>query len=68
MLALVGTPEQVVDVFGGYYDLGIGHFLIRDFDPLIDAIVSHDEERAARDDRRYTCKGCVESRYAVIIR
>jgi hypothetical protein len=23
---------------GDYYDLGIGHFLIRGFDPLIDAI------------------------------
>ena len=36
--ALVGTPEQVAEVFGDYYDLGIGHFLIRGFDPLIDAI------------------------------
>jgi alkanesulfonate monooxygenase len=36
--ALVGTPEQVADVFGDYYDLGISHFLIRGFDPLIDAI------------------------------
>jgi hypothetical protein len=25
-------------VFGDYYDLGISHFLIRGFDPLIDAI------------------------------
>jgi alkanesulfonate monooxygenase len=36
--ALVGTPEQVTEVFGDYYDLGISHFLIRGFDPLIDAI------------------------------
>ena len=36
--ALVGTPEQVADVFGDYYDLGISHFLIRGFDPLVDAI------------------------------
>src|ERR1700761_3778706 len=36
--ALVGTPQQVADVFGDYYDLGVSHFLIRGFDPLIDAI------------------------------
>ncbi|MBR1300271.1 LLM class flavin-dependent oxidoreductase [Bradyrhizobium sp. AUGA SZCCT0042] len=36
--APVGTPEQVAEVFGDYYDLGISHFLIRGFDPLIDAI------------------------------
>jgi alkanesulfonate monooxygenase len=36
--ALVGTPEQVAEVFGDYYDLGISRFLIRGFDPLIDAI------------------------------
>jgi len=36
--ALVGTPEQVADVFGDYHDLGISHFLIRGFDPLIDTI------------------------------
>ena len=36
--ALVGTPEQVAEVFGDYYDLGISHFLIRGFDPLVDAI------------------------------
>jgi alkanesulfonate monooxygenase len=36
--ALVGTPEQVAEVFGDYYDLGITHFLVRGFDPLIDAI------------------------------
>src|SRR3979409_1871430 len=35
---LVGTPEQVAEVFGDYYDLGVSHFLIRGFDPLIDAI------------------------------
>jgi alkanesulfonate monooxygenase len=36
--ALVGTPEQVAEVFGDYYDLGVSHFLIRGFDPLPDAI------------------------------
>jgi alkanesulfonate monooxygenase len=36
--ALVGTPGQVAEVFGDYYDLGVSHFLIRGFDPLIDAI------------------------------
>src|ERR1700739_4754878 len=36
--APVGTPEQVAEVFGDYYDLGISHFLIRGFDPLIDTI------------------------------
>ncbi|WP_407165768.1 LLM class flavin-dependent oxidoreductase [Bradyrhizobium sp. ORS 111] len=36
--ALVGTPEQVAEVFGDYYDLGINHFLIRGFNPLVDAI------------------------------
>lgn len=34
----MGTPKQVAEVFGDYYDLGISHFLIRGFDPLIDAI------------------------------
>src|SRR6201984_2368168 len=33
--ALVGTPEQVADVFGDYHDLGVSHFLIRGFAPLI---------------------------------
>jgi len=36
--ALVGTPEQVAEVFADYYDLGVSRFLIRGFDPLIDAI------------------------------
>jgi alkanesulfonate monooxygenase len=36
--ALVGTAEQVAEAFGDYYDLGISHFLIRGFDPLIDTI------------------------------
>jgi alkanesulfonate monooxygenase len=36
--ALVGTAEQVAEVFADYYDLGVSHFLIRGFDPLIDAI------------------------------
>jgi len=36
--ALVGTPAQVAEVFGDYCDLGVSHFLIRGFDPLIDAI------------------------------
>src|SRR3981081_2383576 len=36
--ALVGTPAQVAEVFGDYFDLGVSHFLIRGFDPLIDAV------------------------------
>ena len=36
--ALVGTPEQVADALLKYYDLGITTFLIRGFDPLLDAI------------------------------
>lgn len=36
--SLVGTPEQVADALLRYYDLGITTFLIRGFDPLIDAI------------------------------
>ena len=36
--ALVGTPAQVADALLDYYDLGIRTFLIRGFDPLIDAI------------------------------
>lgn len=36
--ALVGTPEQVAEVLGDYYDLGVSHFLIRGFDPLPDVI------------------------------
>ncbi len=36
--SLVGTPEQVADAMLDYYDLGVGTFLIRGFDPLEDAI------------------------------
>lgn len=36
--SLVGTPEQVADALLKYYDLGIPTFLIRGFDPLVDAI------------------------------
>lgn len=36
--SLVGTPQQVAEAFGDYYDLGVDTFLIRGFDPLIDAI------------------------------
>lgn len=36
--ALVGTPEQVSEAMLDYYDLGISTFLIRGFDPLVDAI------------------------------
>lgn len=35
---LVGTPDQVADALLDYYDLGITTFLIRGFDPLVDAI------------------------------
>lgn len=36
--ALVGTPEQVADALLDYWDLGVGTFLIRGFDPLEDAL------------------------------
>jgi alkanesulfonate monooxygenase len=36
--ALVGTPEQVADALLAYYDLGIETFLLRGFDPLVDAV------------------------------
>jgi len=35
---LVGTPDQVAEALLDYYDLGITTFLIRGFDPLVDAI------------------------------
>jgi alkanesulfonate monooxygenase len=35
--ALVGTPEQVADALLAYYDLGVTTFLIRGFDPIVDA-------------------------------
>ncbi|WP_159997136.1 LLM class flavin-dependent oxidoreductase [Roseomonas sp. 18066] len=36
--ALVGTPDQVAESLLDYHDLGISTFLIRGFDPLVDAI------------------------------
>ena len=36
--ALVGTPAQVAEVFADYYDLGVSRFLIRGFDPIVDAL------------------------------
>lgn len=35
---LVGTPDQVADAILGYYELGVGTFLVRGFDPVLDAI------------------------------
>jgi alkanesulfonate monooxygenase len=35
---LVGTPDQVADAMLDYVDLGISTFLIRGFDPLVDAV------------------------------
>ncbi len=35
---LVGTPDQVAEAMMDYYELGITTFLIRGFDPLVDAI------------------------------
>jgi alkanesulfonate monooxygenase len=35
---LVGTPDQVAEAMLDYYNLGISTFLIRGFDPLVDAI------------------------------
>jgi alkanesulfonate monooxygenase len=36
--SLVGTPLQVAEALGEYYDLGVTTFLIRGFDPLDDNI------------------------------
>ena len=36
--SLVGTPDQVADAMLDYYDLGVRTFLIRGFDPMIDAV------------------------------
>ena len=36
--ALVGTPDQVAEGLLDYWNLGVQKFLIRGFDPLIDAI------------------------------
>ena len=35
---LVGTPDQVADALADYHALGISSFLLRGFDPLVDAI------------------------------
>ena len=35
---LVGTPDQVAEAMLDYVDLGISTFLIRGFEPLIDAV------------------------------
>ncbi|GBQ63541.1 alkanesulfonate monooxygenase [Ameyamaea chiangmaiensis NBRC 103196] len=35
--SLVGTPDQVADALLDYYRIGISTFLIRGFDPLLDA-------------------------------
>nr|WP_314074464.1 LLM class flavin-dependent oxidoreductase [uncultured Roseococcus sp.] len=35
---LVGTPDQVAEALLDYYDLGVSTFLVRGFDPLVDAI------------------------------
>lgn len=36
--ALVGTPDQVADALLDYYELGVSHFLLRGFDPVIDTV------------------------------
>ncbi|MCP9630814.1 LLM class flavin-dependent oxidoreductase [Rhodopseudomonas palustris] len=36
--SLVGTPQQVAEALLDYYALGVDIFLIRGFDPLVDAI------------------------------
>lgn len=55
---LVGTPEQVADAIGRYYELGdLSHVLIRGFDPLADTVdfgrelIPRIKERAAEIDR-----------------
>jgi alkanesulfonate monooxygenase len=35
--SLVGTPDQVADAMLDYHRLGVSTFLIRGFDPLLDA-------------------------------
>ena len=35
--ALVGTPEQVADAMLKYYEMGIGAFILKGFDPVPDA-------------------------------
>ena len=35
--SLVGTPQQVAEALGEYYDMGVDIFLVRGFDPLDDA-------------------------------
>ena len=35
---LVGTPDQVAEALADYYDIGISKFLLRGFDPLVDAV------------------------------
>jgi alkanesulfonate monooxygenase len=35
---LVGTPDQVADVLLDYYGIGASTFLVRGFDPIVDAI------------------------------
>ncbi|MBB2205818.1 LLM class flavin-dependent oxidoreductase [Gluconacetobacter takamatsuzukensis] len=37
--ALVGTPDQVAEALLDYYRIGISTFLIRGFDPLLDAYI-----------------------------
>ena len=46
--SLVGTPDQVADALLDYYDLGIRTFLIRGFDPLLDALDLWPRSPAAR--------------------
>lgn len=65
--SLVGTPEQVADALLAYYDLGISTFLIRGFDPLVDAIEYGREllplvreKVAARDAARAAERGIAE--------
>jgi alkanesulfonate monooxygenase len=36
--ALVGTPEQVAEAMLRYYDIGMGAFILKGFDPLADVI------------------------------
>jgi alkanesulfonate monooxygenase len=35
--ALVGTPDQVADAMLKYYEMGIGAFILKGFDPVPDA-------------------------------
>lgn len=60
--SLVGTPEQVAEALLDYYRLGISTFLIRGFDPLVDAytygrdLIPLVRQLVAAEDARHTAQ------------